>query len=285
MASAVDIAVATMTSIVDIFSADEFAAVFASFVDAMGSIAGSMFGGMETIGKSIGYSGGATIESNGGFGGNDPQKAADQINDAWKSIVDSLIDEARRIRGEMADAGPNSLAYWQTQFAIDTAKARAGDEEAARRLTGLSRSMISAAEKEAASMLEVQRIRAAAAQSLEDTAWLTQGFVSGDSGAQRYTVNPADGPGNEPYYARAPAAAPAPQVVMPQAIAPSTGVIEVKDAQAREEVREMRLMMERLLTQINDNGSRVNNRLFRWEEDGRPPVRASKTRRKEEATV
>lgn len=92
-----------------------------------------------------------------------------RLQDAWKSIGDSLIEQARRIRGEMADAGQDSLSYWQAQFALTTAAARAGDIEAAQRLSGISESLLRAASTQASSMLELQRIRAAVAQSLQET--------------------------------------------------------------------------------------------------------------------
>ncbi|MGB3069830.1 MAG: phage tail length tape measure family protein [Ottowia sp.] len=98
------------------------------------------------------------------------ERAAKAIRDSWTSISESLMDEVRRIRGELADGGDQSMAYWQSQFAMDSAAARAGDEEAAKRLTDISGSLLDAAGREAASMLELQQMRAWVAQSLQDTA-------------------------------------------------------------------------------------------------------------------
>lgn len=106
-------------------------------------------------------------------------KAAEELRRAWTSISDSLLDEVRRIRGELADAGDQSMAYWQSQFAIDTAAARSGDEEAAKRLTDISRSLLDSAGREAASMLEMQQMRAWVAQSLQDTAGYAQAIAGG----------------------------------------------------------------------------------------------------------
>lgn len=106
-------------------------------------------------------------------------RAAEEINRSWTSISDTLVDEVKRIRGELADAGDQSMAYWQSQFAIDTAAARSGDEEAAKRLTDISRSLLDASGREAMSLLELQQTRAWVAQSLQDTAGYAQAIAGG----------------------------------------------------------------------------------------------------------
>ena len=89
------------------------------------------------------------------------------------------MDEVQRIRGVVADSAAGSLAYWQAQFAVSTAAARAGDQEAAGGLASLSRSLLQAAEAEAASMLELQQMRSWVAQSLQDTAGYAQSYAGG----------------------------------------------------------------------------------------------------------
>jgi len=199
--------------------------------------------------------------------------AANQVSNAWQQIADSLIEQVRRIRGEMADAGEQSLAYWESQFAINTAMARSGDQDAAGRLVGLSDSLLQAAQNQAGSMLELQQIRAAVAQSLQDTAGFAAGFAgnaaassaassqaSAQAAYQAARNDPANwamsvgtpgGGGSVPIYIgpaansftatpAAPVAMPA-QMVVPQAIAPSSGPVTVSDPKVLEKLEQFRV--------------------------------------------
>lgn len=98
------------------------------------------------------------------------QQAAEQFRNAWQSVADSLFDEVSRIRG-LIQGGPGglTLAAAQAQFAIATAQARSGDQDAARSLPGLSQTLLELATANAGSLLELNRIRAAIAASLEQT--------------------------------------------------------------------------------------------------------------------
>ena len=104
------------------------------------------------------------------------QRAAEQFRQAWQSVGDSLIDEARRIRGLITGGSALSFANAQTQFAITSAQARAGDQEAAKLLPGLSQTLLTLAEAQATSLFELQRIRAQTAASLEGTAGVLGGL-------------------------------------------------------------------------------------------------------------
>lgn len=95
-------------------------------------------------------------------------RQADQLRQAWQSVSDSIFDEVRRIRG-LTGPSPLSLANAQSQFAITTAQARAGDQEAAKLLPGLSQTLLQLAEANATSLLDLQLIRAQIAASLEQT--------------------------------------------------------------------------------------------------------------------
>lgn len=97
------------------------------------------------------------------------QRAADEFRSAWQSITDTLFDEVARIRGLLGIGGGDSLASAQARFAIATAQARAGDQEAAKLLPGLSQTLLGLAEQSAASLIDLQRIRAQVAASLEQT--------------------------------------------------------------------------------------------------------------------
>ena len=98
------------------------------------------------------------------------QRAADAFRSAWQSVADSLFDEVSRIRG-LLQSGPGglTLAAAQAQFAIATGQARAGDQDAARSLPGLSQTLLELATANAGSLLELNRIRAQIAASLEQT--------------------------------------------------------------------------------------------------------------------
>lgn len=96
-------------------------------------------------------------------------QAAQDAKKAWKSVGDTILDEVKRIRGDMVGGTAQSMANAQTQFAIATAQARAGDQDAAKSLPGLSQALLTIAEAQASSTLELRRIQAATAASLELT--------------------------------------------------------------------------------------------------------------------
>jgi len=97
-------------------------------------------------------------------------RAAEQVKQAWQSLTDSLMSEVQRIRGQMMEEGGGGLAATQAWFAILTAQARAGDQEAVKLLPSLSQTMDGLAKAQATSLLELQSMRAATATSLEQTA-------------------------------------------------------------------------------------------------------------------
>lgn len=99
----------------------------------------------------------------------DAADAAGQLKDAWASVGDSIMDEVNRIRG-ITDAGSgSSFASLQGQFNAATAGARAGDQDAASSLPGLSQALLQAAELAATSRQELDRIQAQTAASLSQT--------------------------------------------------------------------------------------------------------------------
>lgn len=96
-------------------------------------------------------------------------EAKNQFNAAVQSVTDGLLAESQRIRG-LAGGGALSFAEAQTKFTLATAAARAGDQEAAKTLPGLSQSLLDLAEQRATSAQELARIRGITASSLEGTA-------------------------------------------------------------------------------------------------------------------
>lgn len=100
----------------------------------------------------------------------DAASAADRLKSAWAGITDSMLKEADRIRGVMAGSSNDSLAALQSQFAIATAQARAGDQTAAGNLSGYGGQLSDAIAGNAGSRTELIRMQAQVAQSLSDTA-------------------------------------------------------------------------------------------------------------------
>lgn len=103
------------------------------------------------------------------------EREAERLREAWASLGDSMRDEVSRIRGLTADAQGQGYEYLAAQFATKTAMARAGDQEAAKALPGLSRAALEAKLAGATSREEYLRIAAMFAASLEQTANMTSG--------------------------------------------------------------------------------------------------------------
>jgi hypothetical protein len=118
----------------------------------------------------------------------DAAKAAQDLADAWKSVGDSIMDEVRRIRG-LTDTGSGGFASLLGQFNAATTAARAGDQDAAKSLPGLSQSLLTAAANVATSQQELRRIQAQTAASLE----ATYNAIAGMTGAST-TASPATAP-------------------------------------------------------------------------------------------
>jgi len=93
-------------------------------------------------------------------------RASQQIKDAWQSVTDSIFSEVARIRGLLGTTG---TAGAESRFAIATAQARAGDQEAAKLLPALSRAVLDLAQANAVTSLDLARVQARTAGSLETT--------------------------------------------------------------------------------------------------------------------
>lgn len=94
-------------------------------------------------------------------------RAAEQLRDAWSSVGDGIMEEVRRIRGLTGSESAGGFASAQGQFNAAVAAAQAGDIDAARSLPGLSQALLRAAEQQATSRQELDRIRAQTAATLE----------------------------------------------------------------------------------------------------------------------
>lgn len=181
----------------------------------------------------------------------DAAREADRLAQAWRRLSDVLMDEVARIRGAIADTAANSLDYWQAQFAITTAQARAGDQDAAGNLTGLSRSLLTAAEDQAGSLLELQQLRAQVAQSLQDTAGYASAFGSGQPSVQTRpgvtTITPPSIPRNQP-------------------------VVVQTDPQLSAEIRQLRETVQTQGEAMRDMQHELVRYARRWDADGLPVV-------------
>lgn len=113
----------------------------------------------------------------------DQQKAADEaaaaaekLRSAWESIADSLLSEVARIRGSMG-SGTKAYAQVLSEFNAATLATRAGDQEAAKSLPGLSQSLLTVAADAATSAQELARIQGQTAASLEQTVAIINGVA------------------------------------------------------------------------------------------------------------
>jgi tape measure domain-containing protein len=97
------------------------------------------------------------------------KRAADEIKRAWQGIADSLLEEIRRIRGEIVGDTSAGFAYNYAQFTTATAQARAGNQRAADRLPELSQAVIELASNQAASLSDLNVIRGQILSSLAET--------------------------------------------------------------------------------------------------------------------
>jgi hypothetical protein len=95
--------------------------------------------------------------------------AAEQVRSAWQSVTDSLIGEARRIRGLLGTPA-QSFAQAQAAFSIAAAQASAGDQTAAKALPELSRVLLTLAEAQATSLVQLQTLQGTTAGTLESIA-------------------------------------------------------------------------------------------------------------------
>jgi hypothetical protein len=107
----------------------------------------------------------------------DATSAADQLQNAWRGITDSLLSEVDRIRGTLAEGALDSMAAIGARFALATAQARAGDQTAAGNLSGLSGQLLGVAAGEVTSRAALLLMQAQVADSLQTTAGVLGGTV------------------------------------------------------------------------------------------------------------
>ena len=116
----------------------------------------------------------------------DAAKAAQALADAWKTVGDSIMDEITRIRG-LGTTGGATFASLQGQFNAAVAAARGGDQDAAKGLPELSKSLLDAAALAATSRQELARVEAQTAGALQSVYDMI-GSAVGASGAATSAV-------------------------------------------------------------------------------------------------
>ena len=107
--------------------------------------------------------------------------AAKRVADQWKSTVESMSDEMKRLRGELlGESDDQGMAYYESLFAIKTAQARAGDQDAADELPSIIQALEALAKGSAGSKSEVL---------LMQSAWLDSLGYTRDFLASKYGVD------------------------------------------------------------------------------------------------
>ena len=96
----------------------------------------------------------------------DQKKATDELNSALKQAGKTIADEIKRLLGVTTSGNPAAL---QTEFALKTAQARAGNVDALNALPELSKAIETLTLGKASTQLEVDTMRAWLAGSLAET--------------------------------------------------------------------------------------------------------------------
>lgn len=118
------------------------------------------------------------------------QANADKVKSAFTSIFDGIAGEVQRIKGLLtgnSTSAGGSLAQLKADFSITNAQRLAGDQEAGKRLPGLSQQLLALGEKQAGSLTELRRLQAQTLASLSATSGAFSGgsaVGSGFSGVQ-----------------------------------------------------------------------------------------------------
>jgi hypothetical protein len=136
-------------------------------------------------------------------------QAAQQIKQAWQSASDSVLAEVQRLRGLVTQQGDQPVEALQAQFAVATAKARAGNLDAFNSLPSLEQAIVQLAQGNGTTSIDLRYLEAQLAASLATTAAMFGGkppvvssdatspvtrvrrLSSGDATVNTFTTNPA----------------------------------------------------------------------------------------------
>lgn len=154
------------------------------FVSLVKGIDTSTEAGQKLLGSVLGLSGGFS----------------DLLN-AIKDTTSGIADEIARIKGLSSTSAGKSFAQLQSEFAINTAQARSGDQAAIDLLPSISQALLKAAEATAGSSLDVAVIQAQTLASLQatldaisDPTKRLKGFASGGDFSGGWRIVGENGP-------------------------------------------------------------------------------------------
>lgn len=162
VASAVEQARAQVNAYTQILSDPDVQAGIKDISKLMGEVAGMTFSAKSSWGGG-GYSAASFNASGAG-------SEADKLAESLKKLGETVEDEIKRLAGLMNDADPQKeRAALLAEFAVQTAKAKTGDQAALGELTGLSKAIEQATKLTAASAFDLSATRGWLASSLEGT--------------------------------------------------------------------------------------------------------------------
>lgn len=144
-----------------IFADPSFRQAIAGVQEAISGIAGAATSVQAPAYKAAASSYNAAAEA--------AKRAAEEIRRAWQGITDSILEEMRRIRGEIVGNTEAGYSYTYAEFVSETARARAGSRKAAERLPELSQAVIDLAANQATSLSDLNVIRGQILASLAET--------------------------------------------------------------------------------------------------------------------
>lgn len=101
---------------------------------------------------------------------NSAADAAKKLADQWSKTIDAMANEMKRLRGQLLGSGPDQgAAYYESLFAIKTAQARSGNQDAAAELPSIIQALEALAKAGATSQADVLLKQSAWLASLADT--------------------------------------------------------------------------------------------------------------------
>lgn len=164
VASAVEQARAQVNAYTQILSDPAVQAGIKDISKLVGDVAGLTFDAQQSWG------GGGGSFAGGGTGSGQAASEADKLAESLKKLGETVEDEIKRLAGLMNDADPQKeRAALLAEFAVQTAKAKTGDQAALGELTGLSKAIEQATKLTAASAFDLSATRGWLASSLEGT--------------------------------------------------------------------------------------------------------------------
>lgn len=162
VASAVEQARAQVNAYTQILSDPDVQAGIKDISKLMGEVAGMTFSAKSSWGGG-GYSAASFNASGAG-------SEADKLAESLKKLGETVSEEIKRLAGLVNESDPQkNRAALLAEFAIQTAKAKTGDQEAMGELTSLSKAIEQATKLTAASAFDLSATRGWLASSLEDT--------------------------------------------------------------------------------------------------------------------